>query len=183
MPRCLPPLSIRMYPTEVPREPHRDRMSSWIRMHLNHGFRRVPRRRVCRRLTSGMQDGFVDVYSSGSGAAAGLEPGPRKAVRVWRRRTRNRFASAVVVSERCPTHASTARDAVRLCGSHMRRAVYPGRGLTAHAVGRSGRTLPGHGPVRQAQRPQADRRVSQRTSTASSTLRPYSFQITIIYVM
>ena len=81
MPRCLPPLSIRMYPTEVPREPHGDRMSSWIRMRLNHGFRRVPRRRVCRRLTSGMQDGFVDVYSSGSGAAEGLEPGPRKAVR------------------------------------------------------------------------------------------------------
>ena len=81
MPRCLPPLSIRMYPTAAPREPHGDRMSSWIRMQLNHGFRRVPRRRVCRRLTSGMQDGFVDVYSSGSGAAEGLEPGPRKAVR------------------------------------------------------------------------------------------------------
>lgn len=128
MPRCLPPLSIRMYPTAVPREPHGDRLSSWMRMHLNHGFRRVSRWRVCRRLTSGMQDGFVDVYSSGSGAAAGLEPGPRKAVRVWRRRTRNRFASAIVVSARCPTRASTARDAVRLCSSHMHRAVYPGRG-------------------------------------------------------
>ncbi len=77
-------------------------MSSWIRMHLNLGFRRVPRRRVCRRLGFGMQDVRVDAYGPGSGAAE-LGPEARaRTVPVCRGRAHSRFASAAEVSVRVP---------------------------------------------------------------------------------